>query len=633
MKKNKILKLAGIVLCLIMLCGAMAMVASAEDDNVITTVHIYGIDGPVPGKAPDFSGTTGSDAYCIIQGEHGVYWSTNDNSVKWNCDSYGTFAKDAYYKVKVYIEPNAGYEFPDNASDITAYFGGGNERVWVYKDSNGYYVQQSFDKCGKILTIAITTAVPEVGAKPEFKKVNDGRYYSDGNVSPEWQGVKWYDETEKKYMISGAVDCYFKAHHTYTVSYSIYAVDPCEIGDNTEPTALVNGKKAKFSWYNPVVVDVSYTFETGCDPEFVEPQPPSCDKTGHVGYYACSCGKWYWDKEATNPVEDKEEIILPPTGAHSGGTATCKAKAKCTECGKEYGSLKNHDYKAVTTKATLSKNGKIESKCSVCGNVSKTTTVYYPKTIKLSKTEYTYNGKVQTPSVTVKDSKGNTLKKDTDYTVKYESGRKAAGKYTVTITFKGKYTGTKTLTYTIVPKVTSKITATQTTTTITLKWNKVTGADGYRVYKYNSKTKKYEKLKDVTKNTLKIEKLKAGTAYKYKVKAYTKDDGTIWGDSSKVFETATKCKTPSITKLTTTKGKASFVWSNIAGETGYQVYYSTKKDSDYKKVASYKTNVVKGSKSKLKSGKKYYFKVRAYKKTASGTVYSSWSAVKSIKVK
>ncbi|MBR2893348.1 MAG: fibronectin type III domain-containing protein [Clostridia bacterium] len=183
------------------------------------------------------------------------------------------------------------------------------------------------------------------------------------------------------------------------------------------------------------------------------------------------------------------------------------------------------------------------------------------------------------------------------------------------------------------PKVTSKITATQTTTTITLKWNKVTGADGYRVYKYNSKTKKYEKLKDVTKNTLKIEKLKAGTAYKYKVKAYTKDDGTIWGDSSKVFETATKCKTPSITKLTTTKGKASFTWSNVSGESGYQVYYSTKKDSDYKKVTSYKTNVVKGSKTKLKSGKKYYFKVRAYKKTASGTVYSAWSAVKSVKVK
>ncbi len=362
---------------------------------------------------------------------------------------------------------------------------------------------------------------------------------------------------------------------------------------------------------------------------------------------------------------------------HTGGTANCKDKAICTICGLAYGKInadnhksltaldavastctktgttegkkctacgkvtvaqqtvakKAHSYKNVTTKATLSKNGKVENKCSVCGYVSKTTTVYYPKTIKLSTTSYTYNGKTKKPSVTVKDSKGNTLKKDTDYTVKYESGRKSPGKYTVTVTFKGKYTGTKKLYFTIAPKATSKITATQTTTTVTLKWNKVTGADGYRVYKYNSKTKKYEKLKDVTKTTLKISKLKAGTVYKYKVRAYTKDDGTIWGDYSKVFETATKCKTPKITKLTTTKGKATVKWSNVSGESGYQVYYSTKKDSGYKKVKSYKANTTKGSKSKLKSGKKHYFKVRAYKKTDSGTVYSSWSAVKSIKIK
>ena len=388
-----------------------------------------------------------------------------------------------------------------------------------------------------------------------------------------------------------------------------------------------------------------------------------------LGRYRCEVTFKDGKKEKSETVE-----VLH---LHAGGTANCKDKATCSNCGLAYGKInadkhkslvildavastctktgltegekctacgkvtvaqqtvakKAHSYKNVTTKATLSKNGKVENKCSVCGYVSKTTTVYYPKTIKLSTTSYTYNGKTKKPSVTVKDSKGNTLKKDTDYTVKYESGRKSPGKYTVTVTFKGKYTGTKKLYFTIAPKATSKITATQTTTTVTLKWNKVTGADGYRVYKYNSKTKKYEKLKDVTKTTLKISKLKAGTIYKYKVRAYTKDDGTIWGDYSKVFETATKCKTPKITKLTTTKGKATVKWSNVSGESGYQVYYSTKKDSGYKKVKSYKVNVVKGSKSKLKSGKKYYFKVRAYKKTASGTVYSAWSAVKSIKIK
>ena len=184
------------------------------------------------------------------------------------------------------------------------------------------------------------------------------------------------------------------------------------------------------------------------------------------------------------------------------------------------------------------------------------------------------------------------------------------------------------------PAKSTKVDAAQTNSTITLEWKKVTGADGYRVYQYNSKTKKYEKLKTLSDTYLKISKLKAGTTYKFKVKAYKKVSGvTIWGDATSAISIATKPATPKITKLTTTKGEASLVWSNVSGESGYQVYYSTKKDGDYKKVASYKAGKNEGSKSKLKSKKTYYFKVRAYKKTDSGTVYSAWSPVKSIKIK
>lgn len=51
--------------------------------------------------------------------------------------------------------------------------------------------------------------------------------------------------------------------------------------------------------------------------------------------------------------------------------------------------------------------------------------------IKLSKTAYTYNGKVQRPGVTVKNSKGKALKNGTDYKISYPKGMKNVGKYTV----------------------------------------------------------------------------------------------------------------------------------------------------------------------------------------------------------
>ncbi len=250
---------------------------------------------------------------------------------------------------------------------------------------------------------------------------------------------------------------------------------------------------------------------------------------------------------------------------------------------------------------------------------------------KLSKNTFTYNGKVQTPGVTVTDNNGNTLKMNTDYTVKYESGRKLPGTYTVTITFKGAYTGTKKLNYTIAPKTTAKITLVQSTKAIKLTWDKVTGADGYRVFQYVSG--KWKSIKTTTATSYKVQKLKAGTTYKFRIKAYVKDEGTIWGEATSTIVTATRTATPKITKLTAAKAKAAVVWSNVDGENGYELYASTKKDGGFKRVAVTKANAAKATVSKLSSGKTYYFKVRAYKTVDGAKMYSAWSAVKSIKIK
>ena len=68
---------------------------------------------------------------------------------------------------------------------------------------------------------------------------------------------------------------------------------------------------------------------------------------------------------------------------------------------------------------------------------------------------YGYSGKAYTPTVTVKVD-GVTLTKDTDYAVKYENNMNP-GTAKITVTGKGKYTGTKTKTFEIVECVSSVV--------------------------------------------------------------------------------------------------------------------------------------------------------------------------------
>ena len=62
-------------------------------------------------------------------------------------------------------------------------------------------------------------------------------------------------------------------------------------------------------------------------------------------------------------------------------------------------------------------------------------------------------------------------------------------------------------------------------TKLTLKWDEVKGADGYRVYMYNSKTGKYEKYQDVIGEECLISGLTKGTKYSFKAAALVKTNG------------------------------------------------------------------------------------------------------------
>ena len=188
------------------------------------------------------------------------------------------------------------------------------------------------------------------------------------------------------------------------------------------------------------------------------------------------------------------------------------------------------------------------------------------------------------------------------------------------------------VTATLPNNVSSLKTVAITTSTTKLSWSKASGATHYRVFVKDGS--KWRKLKDVTGTTYTVTKMKSGTKYTFAVRAFAKIDGKeVLSAKYPTLHTASKPTTPSITKITTSSGKARLYWSAVSGETGYTVYYSTKKDSGFKKYANYKANSTNGYVSGLTKGKTYYFKVRCYIKTDSGYVYSAWSAVKGVKVK
>ena len=175
--------------------------------------------------------------------------------------------------------------------------------------------------------------------------------------------------------------------------------------------------------------------------------------------------------------------------------ANCKATGiktyTCSLCGEtktETIAKTGHTYKHVVTKATLSKNGKIDNKCTVCGKISKTTTINYAKTIKLNRNVITTNGTVQRPTVTVTDSKGKALIYKKDFTVTYSNfNSKNVGRYTVTVKLIGNYSGTKTFPYYINPKPTEFVPSNKggfkaIKNGFTLKWNKQSSqTTGYQI--------------------------------------------------------------------------------------------------------------------------------------------------------
>lgn len=173
---------------------------------------------------------------------------------------------------------------------------------------------------------------------------------------------------------------------------------------------------------------------------------------------------------------------------------------------------------------------------------------------------------------------------------------------------------------------------------LTLGWDKISGASGYRVYKYNSSKKTYESVVTLSGGSVtsyKVTGLKDATEYKFKVKAYKKVNGeTVWGSASSEYKTCTTPLKVKNLKLSTKSSAVTLKWGKTSGATGYKLYRYNSKTKKYEKIATINSgSTVSYTDKNLKKGTTYQYKVRAYKKYENSTFYGVCSTVTKITVK
>ncbi|MCC3867878.1 fibronectin type III domain-containing protein [Terrisporobacter mayombei] len=170
---------------------------------------------------------------------------------------------------------------------------------------------------------------------------------------------------------------------------------------------------------------------------------------------------------------------------------------------------------------------------------------------------------------------------------------------------------------------------------IKLEWNKVKGASGYRIYRSTMKNGFYRRIDEVCgKTTCYIDKeLDSGTNYYYKVKAFKKvEDKICLGLPSDILDTTT-CP-PTVKNLHANCISNSFVelnWQTVYKSSGYEVYRASGESGNFTRVATLTDNGKSCYKDKnLKSRKKYYYKVRAFKELNGQVCFGDFSDVLTI---
>ena len=147
---------------------------------------------------------------------------------------------------------------------------------------------------------------------------------------------------------------------------------------------------------------------------------------------------------------------------------------------------------------------------------------------------------------------------------------------------------------------------------ITFSWDRVTGADSYRIKIADIGSKKYRAVGETTETHFTVDGLSVNCGYKIRISAASEEYTTPFCTAVKLYTMPPKAAKPKLKSVE--NGRIKLTWKETEGADYYKIYLSDSKNGTYKKIgksetASYtcKANV---------ASKVSYIKIAAVKATA-----------------
>lgn len=163
---------------------------------------------------------------------------------------------------------------------------------------------------------------------------------------------------------------------------------------------------------------------------------------------------------------------------------------------------------------------------------------------------------------------------------------------------------------------------------IELKWDKVDGANGYKIYRKLPSDKNYKELITLYEQTDKYtdQTVTCGTNYQYVMKSFRYENGKAYNSGNSSVVTCKAVPTmPKVKVSVASYNSLNISWSKVNSATGYRVYYKKDKAKKWSTLATFENGALTSCEHrKLTTGVNYTYTVRAYYKVNGKTVWGDF---------